>query len=123
MNDPTIPYESCNFCSCHRFLADSYGIRWPCRWGDKGNKRCKTLLGHECWLSDPTMAELTAQTRAALEFADSSAGDVKSVLISAWNENGEEPLPFLDLSTAFLQPSLTLHCRSLATHCLCTAVP
>eukprot|EP01052_Picozoa_sp_SAG31_P043398 SAG31_NODE_7215_length_1753_cov_1.231560_1_plen_167_part_00 len=59
-------------------------------WGDTGNKRCLTELGHECWLEDPTLSELTAQTKAALEFAESKiSGEIKSVLISAWNENDE----------------------------------
>ena len=80
-------------------------------WGDTGNKRCLDELGHECWLADPSMSELTEQTKAALEFAskmgagstaagtlegqgdsggdDDAAAAVRSVLLSAWNENDE----------------------------------
>ena len=55
-------------------------------WGDAGNKRCLTQLGHECWLEDPTMPQLTEQTKAALEFASrmgAAEGDtaVRSVLL------------------------------------------
>lgn len=63
-------------------------------WGDAGNKRCLNQLGHECWMEDPSMPELTQQTKSALEFA-SKMGDVeddaavRSVLLSAWNENDE----------------------------------
>eukprot|EP01050_Picozoa_sp_SAG11_P017930 SAG11_NODE_2641_length_3139_cov_12.838487_2_plen_359_part_00 len=63
-------------------------------WGDAGNKRCLSELGHECWMEDPSMPELTQQTKSALDFASkmrSAQGGVavRSVLLSAWNENDE----------------------------------
>ena len=63
-------------------------------WGDAGNKRYLKQLGHECWMEDPSMPELTQQTKLALEFASgmgAAQGDaaVRSVLLSAWNENDE----------------------------------
>lgn len=63
-------------------------------WGDAGNKRCLHQLGHECWMEDPSMPELTQQTKSALEFASKMEvakedAAVRSVLLSAWNENDE----------------------------------
>ena len=53
-------------------------------WGDKGNKHCLETFGHECWLEDPTMAQLTEQLKSGLDF-NSELG----VMLSAWNENDE----------------------------------
>eukprot|EP00041_Stephanoeca_diplocostata_P014473 m.263757 g.263757 ORF g.263757 m.263757 type:complete len:157 (-) comp19708_c0_seq42:233-703(-) len=60
-------------------------------WGDQGHKACVLALGHPCYVQDPTMAELTAHTRDAVEFALANPAIVEAnaVIIGAWNENDE----------------------------------
>ena len=56
---------------------------YPMPWS---NPKCK-----ECYVQDPTMDELAAQTAAGVAYARQHAGvvEAQTVIISAWNENDE----------------------------------
>lgn len=65
-------------------------ILQPMPWKQTFPPRCgnSTL----CWVQDPSMAQLEAQTAAAVAFTRAHGGDVvpsRAILISAWNEVDE----------------------------------
>ena len=64
----------------------------PPPWSQSFNPACNSSKGEgQCWVQDPTMPELTEQTRAVVGWAASSpaVAEAGAVIISAWNEHDE----------------------------------
>lgn len=63
---------------------------YPVPWGPP-TPQCGPVGDEKCYTIDPTMAQLTQHTAAAINFtlANATLSPAQTVLVSAWNEHDE----------------------------------